>query len=726
MGNSPGKQKFDKADLRYTKPTGLYPNCEWDEKSVRKMIIDRRVAPRYPGTESNDPVPDLDECPICFLWYPATNTSKCCKKPICTECYLQFKHPNPAKLISCPFCNAPKYAVMFVGPKSKEDREKDQVEDQQVIELRIKMAAAQAKEDKEEQERRKSNPVTPQRPDRLLSSSPPSSLSASPPVLSTVEERRRTFDELQRQNRLTRDHHHHHSFPHASSQSSTPRRPASPRDRDNMYPSSLSSERSSLRSNSSTHSRGPRSNTLLHSFDVEELMLMEAIRLSLLEQQGSSAQTAPAATPPPPPTTTTSTVGGAERSVGVPETSNSSVPSAVGRVEGRGTPTQESLAERLDSIAISNTATSASMLRIANQVFAAMPAANRMHAQPPSAAPSTSHSHSRTHSGRTHRRIVEDPAPLPAHSPDMTDDEDEQMRMALELSLQEAIRAGIPVDSDASFEEQEAVEEEEEDDNGREEEQGEEEEESSSVDVPAVSSPWRSRAEDSSSYEDDEEETERASRVQKHQKKERKVKLAQRRMLSFDSVSDSEGERETKASQPQQQRKEKKGSIIITTHTTTTTKTKTRTTTSAVRVPAVKAEAAIVPPGQAEEGDEADMPPELDTEQTRIHKGVQADSPYRWLEDLEYALDIASPHQSTGAVPPANKLAEQQRRAEETKEEEDADDLFVSRRTVPSFDVPAPLSAAAEAVASADVVSSQAVDLDSYHTGEEDEGHISS
>jgi len=62
MGN-----KFTKSssDSKFTKPTGLYPTCEWDDKTVKKMINKKKVAPRYPGREG--PGVELDECPICFL-----------------------------------------------------------------------------------------------------------------------------------------------------------------------------------------------------------------------------------------------------------------------------------------------------------------------------------------------------------------------------------------------------------------------------------------------------------------------------------------------------------------------------------------------------------------------------------------------------------------------------------------------------------------------------------
>uniref|UniRef100_A0AAV1T9W9 RING-type domain-containing protein n=1 Tax=Peronospora matthiolae TaxID=2874970 RepID=A0AAV1T9W9_9STRA len=52
------------------------------------------------------------ECPICFMIYPGSlNTSSCCKKPICSECYLQIRPPR--KTISCSFCNHEGSTVLY-------------------------------------------------------------------------------------------------------------------------------------------------------------------------------------------------------------------------------------------------------------------------------------------------------------------------------------------------------------------------------------------------------------------------------------------------------------------------------------------------------------------------------------------------------------------------------------------------------------------------------------
>ena len=39
---------------------------------------------------------DVTECPICFLYYPPyLNRTRCCDQPICSECFVQIKRPNP-------------------------------------------------------------------------------------------------------------------------------------------------------------------------------------------------------------------------------------------------------------------------------------------------------------------------------------------------------------------------------------------------------------------------------------------------------------------------------------------------------------------------------------------------------------------------------------------------------------------------------------------------------
>ncbi|KAJ4284898.1 SNF1-interacting protein [Fusarium oxysporum] len=88
---------------------------------------------------------DAEECPICFLTYPPyLNRTRCCDQNICSECFVQIKradphlpehHPNgeardpneglnpddpPEMLISepsaCPYCQQPEFGVTYDPP----------------------------------------------------------------------------------------------------------------------------------------------------------------------------------------------------------------------------------------------------------------------------------------------------------------------------------------------------------------------------------------------------------------------------------------------------------------------------------------------------------------------------------------------------------------------------------------------------------------------------------
>lgn len=79
------------------------------------------------------------ECPICFLYYPRyLNYSRCCVQPICTECFVQIKRLDPhfphdhdddietkakndpnlliSEPASCPYCATPNFGVTYTPP----------------------------------------------------------------------------------------------------------------------------------------------------------------------------------------------------------------------------------------------------------------------------------------------------------------------------------------------------------------------------------------------------------------------------------------------------------------------------------------------------------------------------------------------------------------------------------------------------------------------------------
>ena len=97
---------------RFTKPTGLYPTCAWEDKAVRKLILEGRLAPRFAGLEDKHKSFPTKECPICFLRHVVLNNARCCRKQLCTECYLQMRKPKGGSS-RCPFCNHPKLQASY-------------------------------------------------------------------------------------------------------------------------------------------------------------------------------------------------------------------------------------------------------------------------------------------------------------------------------------------------------------------------------------------------------------------------------------------------------------------------------------------------------------------------------------------------------------------------------------------------------------------------------------
>ncbi|KAE8703359.1 putative VQ motif-containing protein [Hibiscus syriacus] len=94
MGNKLGRKR-QVVDESYTRPQGFGLDIDVDIKKLRKLILESKLAPCYPGDE--ECCSDLEECPICFLYYPSLNRSRCCMKSICTVCFLQMKNPNSAR-----------------------------------------------------------------------------------------------------------------------------------------------------------------------------------------------------------------------------------------------------------------------------------------------------------------------------------------------------------------------------------------------------------------------------------------------------------------------------------------------------------------------------------------------------------------------------------------------------------------------------------------------------
>ncbi|XP_074555849.1 E3 ubiquitin-protein ligase DA2-like isoform X2 [Curcuma longa] len=136
MGNKIGRKR-QVVDEQYTRPQGLYQHRDIDQKKLRKLILESKLAPCYPWCDEY--ALDLEECPICFLYYPSLNRSRCCMKEICTECFLQMTPPDVTRPTQCPFCKTSNYAVKYHGMKTKEEKGMEEVEEQKVIEAKIRI-----------------------------------------------------------------------------------------------------------------------------------------------------------------------------------------------------------------------------------------------------------------------------------------------------------------------------------------------------------------------------------------------------------------------------------------------------------------------------------------------------------------------------------------------------------------------------------------------------------
>ena len=81
---------------------------EWDADAVAALVKSGKLAPPTQGED--DPTKTAtEECPICFLYFPTMNSSKCCNQTICTSCYLQVRPQNGSS--ECPFCSVEDFAA---------------------------------------------------------------------------------------------------------------------------------------------------------------------------------------------------------------------------------------------------------------------------------------------------------------------------------------------------------------------------------------------------------------------------------------------------------------------------------------------------------------------------------------------------------------------------------------------------------------------------------------
>lgn len=164
MGNKFSRRRAV-VDERYTRTQGLYQHRDVDPRKLRRLILNGQLAPCFPGAD--DYAIELDECPICFLFYPSLNRSKCCTKGICTECFLQIKSPHSARPTQCPFCKTSSYVVEYRGAKTVEEKGVEQAEEQKVIEAKIRIRQKELHDEEERMLRREEDQGQDNVPDRF-------------------------------------------------------------------------------------------------------------------------------------------------------------------------------------------------------------------------------------------------------------------------------------------------------------------------------------------------------------------------------------------------------------------------------------------------------------------------------------------------------------------------------------------------------------------------------
>jgi len=178
---SPTRESAEHIDGGYTTPQGVYIGpIDYCAHIVRQLQLDRKLAPFYRGLSDFDPswsdtkirsmleeqsksmnittarhlsgssrsrsnttplhFPPQDslvdmyrgceECPICFLFYPMMNVTRCCSQQICSECFVQIKRAPPRRrneetfdvfneAPSCPYCTESDFGVVYPPPVEK-------------------------------------------------------------------------------------------------------------------------------------------------------------------------------------------------------------------------------------------------------------------------------------------------------------------------------------------------------------------------------------------------------------------------------------------------------------------------------------------------------------------------------------------------------------------------------------------------------------------------------
>ncbi|KAJ6253556.1 protein sip5 [Anaeramoeba flamelloides] len=155
------KISFKKARKKNFLPTyEIYPSIKWSQIRIKGLIQKKKLAPIFPPED--DPTETFAiECPICNYFFPITNMTNCCKKPICTECYLQivpFGTPDQPTTEQCPWCRSNNFSVTY-KESLRNKFENEVFLSQEDCDQKLELEKVASKNEREEFEKQRSKTI---------------------------------------------------------------------------------------------------------------------------------------------------------------------------------------------------------------------------------------------------------------------------------------------------------------------------------------------------------------------------------------------------------------------------------------------------------------------------------------------------------------------------------------------------------------------------------------
>ncbi|KAJ3433086.1 protein sip5 [Anaeramoeba flamelloides] len=155
------KITLKKASKKYFVPTyEIYPSIRWSKRRIKKLIKKKKLAPIF--HPEDDPTETFSiECLICNYFFPITNMTNCCEKPLCSECYLQilpFGIPNKPSSEKCPWCRHENFSITY--NESLRDKFENEITlYQEDSKQKLELEKEASKNEREEFERQRSKTI---------------------------------------------------------------------------------------------------------------------------------------------------------------------------------------------------------------------------------------------------------------------------------------------------------------------------------------------------------------------------------------------------------------------------------------------------------------------------------------------------------------------------------------------------------------------------------------